>query len=87
MEGDMTNRVEDLERWREDIEKRFSAAFPGGDHVGHCRYHDLMIEQLSERKRLRLAITEKTISALLWSGVAVVGVALWSYVKSLLGRD
>jgi hypothetical protein len=41
---DENERLDSLESWRKDMERRFAEAFPGGDHVGHCRYHDLMIE-------------------------------------------
>lgn len=34
-------RLDSLERWKDEMEKRFADAFPGGDHVGHCRYHSL----------------------------------------------
>lgn len=72
-------RLSSLERWREDMEKRFADAFPGGDHVGHCRYHDLMIEDINSRKKLRQAVMEKTISGLVWAAVVGAGVAIWNY--------
>lgn len=70
-------RLDSLERWREDVDRRFAEAFPGGDHVGHCRYHALMIEQLEERRRLRRAIVEKTISGLVWSFIVGAAIAVW----------
>lgn len=86
---DHEGRLGSLERWRLELEKRFAEAFPGGDHVGHCRYHDLMIEDIAARKRLRQAIVEKTISGLVWGAIIGIGAALWygviAYVKSLKG--
>ena len=77
-------RLEALERWRDDMDKRFAEAFPGGDHVGHCRYHMLMIEDIDARKRLRQAVMEKTVAGLVWGTLAAVALAGWHYLKSLL---
>jgi len=77
-------RIDQLERRQEDIEKRFAEAFPGADHVGHCRYHDLMIEGIDAKKRLREAIMQKTIAGLVWGAMIGLGLAVWQYVKSLL---
>ncbi len=77
-------RLDSLERWRDDLEQRFAEAFPGGDHVGHCRYHKLMIDDIEARKRLRQAVMEKTIAGLVWGGLFGVGVAVWQYLKALL---
>lgn len=70
------------DRWKQDMERRFAEAFPGGDHVGHCRYHTLMIEDIEARKRLRQAILEKTLSGLIWSGVVGLAAAAWFYLKA-----
>jgi hypothetical protein len=75
-------RLDSLERWRDDMERRFAEAFPGGDHVGHCRYHTLMIQAIEESRNLRVAIQTKTISGLIWAGLVVVGLAVWSYIKN-----
>jgi hypothetical protein len=77
-------RIDQLERWREDMEKRFAESFPGGDHVGHCRYHQLMIEGIDAKKRLREAILQKTIAGLVWGAMIGLGLAVWQYIKSLL---
>jgi hypothetical protein len=77
-------RIDQLERWREDMERRFAEAFPGGDHVGHCRYHQLMIEGIDAKKRLREAILQKTIAGLVWGAMIGLGLAVWQYIKSLL---
>lgn len=82
-------RLDSLERWRADMERRFAEAFPGGDHVGHCRYHTLMIEDIDAKKRLRQAIVEKTISGLVWAAIVGIAVVLWyggiAYLKSIKG--
>lgn len=77
-------RIQNLEGWRVDMEKRFADAFPGGDHVGHCRYHQLMIEDIDARKRLRQAVMEKTIAGLVWAAIIGVALAAWAYLKAML---
>jgi hypothetical protein len=72
-------RLDTLERWRDEMDAKFEAAFPGGDHVGHCRYHDAQIELLHERRRLRIAVQEKTISGLVWSLIVAGAVAVWNF--------
>ena len=78
----MEQRMIDIEHRQDDLERRFAEAFPGGDHVGHCRYHTLMIEDLEETRRLRRAVQEKTISGLLWAAMVGVGLAIWAYLKT-----
>jgi len=77
-------RIDQLESRQADLERRFAEAFPGGDHVGHCRYHDLMIEGIDAKKRLREAIVQKTIAGLVWGAMIGLGLAVWQYLKSLL---
>lgn len=77
-------RLDSLERWRDDVEQRFAEAFPGGDHMGHCRYHTLMIERTEEIRRLRNAVIEKTIAGLVWAGVLALGLAIWQWVRTNL---
>jgi len=75
-------RLGNLERWRSDMEKRFAEAFPAGDHIGHCRYHALMIEDIDARKKLRRAVLEKSIAGLVWAAMVALGIAVWQYIKS-----
>lgn len=79
-------RLDSLERWRDDMEQRFADAFPGGDHVGHCRYHQLMIDDIDSRKKLRQAVLEKSVAGLVWGALVFLGLACWSYFKSLVDR-
>ena len=84
MSEEIEHRVDNLERFQADIERRFAEAFPGADHVGHCRYHELMIENIEAKKRLTQAVTEKTIGGLVFSALVGVGYACWLYIKQLL---
>lgn len=53
-------------------------AFPNGDTEGHRRYHDTMIVMIEEKRRLRIAVQEKTISGLVWATLVFLGMAMWN---------
>lgn len=55
--------------------QRLRDAFPVGDTEGHRRYHEAMIERNAEIRRLRVAITEKTLSAIIWGVIAFLVIA------------
>jgi hypothetical protein len=74
-------RLDSLENWREEVDRKWSEAFPNGDHVGHCRYHQLMIDDIEARRSLRKAVMEKTISGLVWSLVVGMAFAVWTWLK------
>lgn len=61
-------------------------AFPNTDTQGHRLYHQTMIEILQERRRMRVAIQEKTISGLVWAAMVFLGLAAWQYMKSHLEK-
>jgi len=63
-----------------------SKAFPAGDIEGHKRYHQTMIDMLDERRKLRMAIQEKTISGLIWAGIVGISLAVWHEVSRILGK-
>ncbi len=69
--------IEKIQEDHNELSKKFSKSFPAGDHEGHCRYHDAIIERTAEIKKLRMAIQEKTISALVWSAILGIGLAVW----------
>lgn len=77
-------RLDSLERWRDEMDAKFKAAFPAGDNVGHCRYHEAQIELLHERRRLRQAILEKSIAGLVWALIVFVGVSALTYLKTYI---
>ncbi len=62
---------------RDDRIKDLFSAFPAGDVEGHRRYHEMQMEILAEKRKLRIAIQEKTISALIWIAIVAVGTAIW----------
>ena len=65
---------------------RVVTAFPNSDFEGHKRYHETIVEMLAERRRLRMAIQEKTISGLIWMVLVGLGLAIWHEILRLLGR-
>ena len=65
----------------QDIAK-LKSAFPGEDAEGHRRYHETMIALVDERRKLRMAIVEKTVVGCVWVAIAFVAVACW---EALLG--
>lgn len=77
---DVNLRLDKLENGKVDMET-FKQAFSGGDHDGHRRYHDTLQEMLEERRRLRQAIQEKTISGLVWMALIAVGGAIWHQIQ------
>lgn len=60
--------------------------FPAGDIEGHRRYHETMIELVAERRRLRLVIQEKTLTALVWALLVFLAVACGNYMRELLTK-
>lgn len=74
-------RLDSLENWRDQIDRKFSEAFPASDHIGHCRYHQLMIDDIEARRGLRKAVMEKTISGLVWSVIVGLALATWAWIK------
>lgn len=58
-----------------------SKGFPGGDADAHRRYHETQIALVEEKRKLRIAISEKTISGIIWSAIVFVGIAAWTAIK------
>ena len=67
-----------------DLKQKFEKAFPAGDFEGHRRYHEVMIQILDEKRKLRMAIQEKTIGGLVWSALFGLGLLLWHELQRLL---
>jgi len=67
------------------LEALLKSGFPGGDPDEHRRYHDEVIDFMRERRELWKAIREKTITALVWSGLLALGSAIYHFIKTKLG--
>ena len=68
----LINIIEEIREKHKELSAKFDKAFPASDYDGHCRYHELMIERISETKKLRQAIQEKTIAGLVWAFIVFV---------------
>jgi len=79
---------EDIHGMKNSLDNLVKTAFAGGDAEGHRRYHELVIERNSELRRLRIAIQEKTISALIFSAIVstigFIGLTVWAYIIAAL---
>lgn len=64
--------------------QKLGSAFPASDVEGHRRYHEYLIQNLEERRKMRIVIAEKSISALVWVLIAFLGAAVWKYFLSFL---
>jgi hypothetical protein len=83
----MLDRLDLMERRHSASEASISLlnrAFAGGDIEGHRRYHELIIENTAEKRRLRIAIQEKTISGLIWAAIVGCGAAVWHELVHLI---
>lgn len=83
---DLSQEIAELKGAIDDMRNDLKKAVPGGDHEGHRRYHELIIEREAQRVRLRQAIIEKTLGGLVWMGLCAVGLAIWHYFLSAVSR-
>lgn len=60
------------------------SALPDGDADGHRQYHEAVMHALARREKFMDAIIEKSLAALIWSSLSVVGYSLWGYIKDHL---
>ena len=73
------------QRIADAIENHATMAFPGADPESHRRAHEIMMEQLEEKRKLRKAIQEKTLSGLVWAFMIWLGLAILTRLKIELG--
>lgn len=59
-------------------------AFPDGDADGHRRYHESIIRKNEAREKFYDDLRAELAKKGLWALIAMVGVALWAFVKSKL---
>lgn len=83
----MSARIEGFEGHIErHLVQHIDKAFAGGDPDGHRRAHEAMINLIEEKRKLRVAIQEKTISGLIWVVIVWVGISAWHEILRALGR-
>lgn len=79
-------RVNEVESHIESTLKgHIETAFAGGDPDGHRRAHETMISMMEERRRMYASIREKTLSGLIWGGIAWLLWAILTKIKIELG--
>lgn len=66
---------------QDEMEKMFMGAFPGGDVEGHKRYHEEVILQMQDRRKLRQAVREQIIKGSVWALGIAMCTAAWQYFK------
>lgn len=52
------------------------------EHNDHHEFIKVLVEREKDRKALRRAIIEKTITSLIWGAVVLIATSLWSMLKS-----
>lgn len=60
-------------------------AFPDGDMDGHRRYHEILIEEALERKKMRNAIFIHVAKSSTWAVIAGLVVLVWIGLREKMG--
>jgi hypothetical protein len=58
--------------------------FPQGDPDGHRRYHEEVMQQMAERRKLRQELLTHLLKASSWPALVGVCYVLWRYFKTQL---
>lgn len=77
-------RIEEMAQKHASVEAaiaHIATAFPDDGVDGHRRYHEAVIELVGEKRRLRQAIQEKTISGLVWAGLVFIASIIWHEIQ------
>lgn len=61
--------------------KEVEKGFPNQDYAGHARYHQAIIDEFLEKKKLRSAVVEQIVKGSVWSLLAAAAVSGWTYFK------
>jgi hypothetical protein len=76
-EKPVVQRVSELEERMEEVEK----GFPNSDYAGHARYHQAIIEEYLEKKKLKSAVIEQLVKGSVWSLLLAAAAAAGTYIK------
>lgn len=85
LEEHAKTEAERLDARFDRLEGLLKSGFPGGDPEEHRRYHNEVMEFMKERRELWKSIREKTLTALVWSGLVALGSAIYQYIKAKFG--
>ena len=60
---------------------RMEKAFPDGDVEGHSRYHQMIMQEYLERRRIKQAVIEQVVKGSVWATLLFLAGAVWTYMK------
>jgi hypothetical protein len=83
---DLSQRMDALEAAQIKLRADINDLVPGGDVDGHRMYHAGLIEEQLDRKKMRQAVIEKTLTALIWAVIVGVFIALWHELQNQVKR-
>ena len=66
----------------EALDETLKSGFPHGDPVEHRKDHETKIKLDNERAALYKTIREKVITSAVWGMLAMIGLAVWEYIKA-----
>lgn len=86
---DKLKKLSDTQEEIFDLLKDISRAFPRNDfdepdYDGHRKYHQQIIRRAVEADRDRQLAVQDVVKKGLWAGLALMGYALWEYIKDRL---
>lgn len=86
---DKLKKLSDTQEEILDLLKDISRAFPRNDldepdYDGHRKYHQQLIRRAVEADRDRQLAVQDVVKKGLWAGLALMGYALWEYIKDRL---
>lgn len=86
---DKLKKLSDTQEEIFDLLKDISRAFPRNefdepDYDGHRKYHQQLIRRAVEADRDRQLAVQDVVKKGLWAGLALMGYALWEYIKDRL---
>lgn len=76
-ETQIVKRVAKLEERVDVVEK----GFPDGDIAGHARYHQMVMDEYLEKRRIRQAVVEQVVKGSVWALLLAAAGAVWTYIK------
>lgn len=71
--GEHRENVGRLDKMEQQMEQ-LKTGFPGGDPDGHRRYHEMMIDEMEEKKKLRRELMTHVLKSSTW---AALGGVVW----------
>jgi hypothetical protein len=82
-----TNQIEDFIQLENKVDTLFTKVEAlsytlSGIHVGHHDYIEKTMQREARKEAFQNAVIEKTMIALLWSGVSGLGYMLWQGIQT-----